>query len=193
MDHRPHSMSIQVKPPEEVPRRPIVFLADPTANRRTSIVLTQLVEKLTEGTGLTATVSAAANFGQHIASMRALRTSHSGKSTGLLIVSVMGKTKVNQSIEIAKTAVHGTNVSMVIEVESPAVASTDTLPTNVLGRASTTLRGLKRTSDIISIHTAIRLIKVPHAVSRIVVGSIGKKFDLGSAVPGAVSAHLQAG
>lgn len=155
--------------------------------------MTQLVEKLTEGTGLIATVSAAANFGQHTASVRVPPTSYSGKSTDLLIVSVVGTAKVNQSNEIAKTTIHGAKVSMVIEVESPAVASTDTLPTNVLGRASMTLRELKRTSDIISIHTAIRLIKVPHAVSRIVVGSIGKKFDLGSAVPKGVSAHLQAG
>lgn len=158
-----------------------------------SIVVTQLVEKLTEGTGLFATVSAAANFGQHTASMRVPPTAHSGKSTGLLIVSVMGTTKVSQSIEIAKTTIHGANVSMVVEVESPAVACTDTPPPNVLGREPMTSRGLKRTSDITSIHTAIHLIKAPHAVSLIVVGSTGKKLDLRSAVPRAMSARPQAG
>ncbi|KAG6364100.1 hypothetical protein INS49_005698 [Diaporthe citri] len=126
--------------------------------------------------------------------MRVPRTSHNGKSIGILIVSVMGTTtKVNQPIEIAKTMIHGANVSIVVEVESPTVASTDTSHPNVLSREPMTFRGLKRTSDIISIHTAIRLIKVPRAVSLIVVGSTGKKFDLLSAVPGAVSARLQAG
>lgn len=153
----------------------------------------QPVEKLTEGTGRIATVSAAANFGQHRASMRVPPTSHSRKSTGLLSVSVMGTMKKSQSIEIAKTTIHGAMIGMVVEVERPTVASRDTPPPNVLGREPMTFRGLKRTSDITSIHTNIRLIDVPHAVSLIVVGSTGKKFDPRSAVPGAVSARLQAG
>lgn len=155
--------------------------------------MTQLVEKLTEGTGLIATVSAAANFVQHTASMKVPLTSHNRKSTGPLIVSVMGMTKMNQSIEIGKTAVHGAKIGMVVEVESLTVASTGTPPLNVLGRESMTFRGLKRMIDITSIHTVIHLIKVPHAVSLIVIGSTGKKFDLRAAVPGAVSARLQAG
>lgn len=60
--------------------------------------MTQLVEQLTQGTGLIATASAAANFGQHTFSMRDPPTAHSGMSTGLLIVSVVSTTKMNQSV-----------------------------------------------------------------------------------------------
>lgn len=125
--------------------------------------------------------------------MRVPPTSHNRKSTGLLIVSVMGTTKVDQSIEIGKKTIYGAKIGMAVEVESPAVASTDTPPPNVLGREPMTFRGLKRTSDTTSIHTATHLIKAPHTVSLIVVGSTGKRFDLRSAVPGAVSVRLQAG
>lgn len=155
--------------------------------------MTQPVEQLTRGTGLIATVSAAASFGQHIVSMRLPPTIHSWKSTALLIMSAVGSTKENQFIEVAKTTTHGGESGMVVRIESPTVANTDIPPLNVLGRDFVTLRGLKRTSDITSTHTAIRLRKVPHGVSLIVVGSTGKNFDLKSAVPGAVFAHLQAG
>lgn len=153
----------------------------------------QPVEQLTLGTALIATVSAAANFGQHTVSMRLPPTAHSWKSTHLLIMSTVGTTKENQVIKSAKTTIHGGESGMVVRIESPTVASTDMPPLNVLGRDFVTLRGLKRTSDITSIHTAIRLRTVPHGVSLIVVGSTGKKFDLRSAVTGAVFAHLQAG
>lgn len=153
----------------------------------------QPVEPLTRGTALIVTASAAANFGQHIVSMRLSPTIRSWKSTSILIVSAMGTRKENQSIEVAKTTIYGGESGMVVGTESPTVASTDIRPQNVLGRDFVTLRGLKRTSDITSIHTAILLTKVPHAASLIVVGSTGKKIDLKSAVPGAVFAHLQAG
>lgn len=153
----------------------------------------QPVEQLTRGTGLIDTASAAANFGQHTASTRLPLTAHSWRSSGLLIMSAVGTTKENQFIEVAKTTTHGGESGMVVRIESPTVASTDIPLLNVLGRDLVALRGLKRTSDITSIHTAIRLRRVPHGVSLIVVGSTGKNFDLRSAVPGAVFAHLQAG
>lgn len=153
----------------------------------------QPVEQLTQGTALIVTVSAAANFAQHTASMRLPPMAHSWKSTDLLIVSAMGTTKENQFIEVAKTMIHGGESGMVVRIESLTVASTDIPPLNVLGRDLVTLRGLKRTSDITSTHTAIHLIKGPHAASLIVVGSTGKKFDLRSAVTGVVFVHLQAG
>lgn len=153
----------------------------------------QPIERLTQGTALIGTVSAAANFGQHTASMRLPPTAHIWKSTDLLIMSAVGTTKENRFIEVAKTTIHGGESGMVARIESLTVASTDIPPLNVLGRDLVTLRGLKRTSDITSTHTAIHLIKVPHAASLIVVGSTGKNFDLRSAVPGAVFAHLQAG
>lgn len=155
--------------------------------------MTQPVEQLTQGTALIGTVSAAANFGQHTASMRLPPTAHSWKSTHLLIRSTVGTTKENQFIEVAKTTIHGGESDMVVRIESLTVASTDIPHLNVLGRDFVTLRGLKRTSDITSIHTAIRLRTVPHGVSLVVVGSTGKRFDLRSAVTGAVFAHLQAG
>lgn len=105
----------------------------------------------------------------------------------------MGTTKEDQFIGVAKTAIHGGENGMVVRVESPTFASTDIIPLNVLSRDFVTLRGLKRTSDITSIHTTIHLRKAPHGVSLIVVESTGMKFDLWSAVPGAVFAHLQAG
>lgn len=158
--------------------------------------MTQPVEQLTQGTGLIATASAAANFGQHRVSMRLPLTVHSGMSTGLLIVSVMSTTKVSQFIEIAKTTMYGERSGMVVKEESlsadETIASTRTLLI-ILGRGPVTFKGLKRMSDITSIRTAIHLIKVPHAVTLIVVGSTEKKLDLRSAVPGAEFAHLQAG
>lgn len=155
--------------------------------------MTQPVEQLTQGTGLIGIVSAAASFGQHIVSMRPPPTIHSWKSTALLIMSAVGTTKENQFIEVAKTTTHGGESGMVVRIESPTVASTDIPLLNVLGQDFVTPRGLKRTSDITSIHTAIPLRKVPHGVSLIVVGGTGMKLDLKSAVPGAVFAHLQAG
>lgn len=153
----------------------------------------QPVEQPTQGTALIATVSAAANFGQHTASMRLPPTVHSWKSTHLLTMSTVGTTKENQFIEVAKTTMRGAESGVVVRVQSRTAASTDIRLLNVLGRDFVTLRGLKRTSDITSIHTAIRLRRVPHGVSLIVVGGTGMKLDLKSAVPGAVFAHLQAG
>lgn len=155
--------------------------------------MTPPVEQLTQGTGLIATASAAANFDQHTALMRLPPTAHRGKNIELLIVSVIGMMKVDQSIEIAKTMIYGVKGGMVVKVESPTVTSTSTPRLNVLGRKHMNLRGLKRTSDITSIHTVIHLIKAPHAMSLIVVGSTGKMSDLRNAVRGAVFARLQAG
>lgn len=85
---------------------------------------------------------------------------------------------------------------MVVKAESPpadeTVASTSVLLI-ILDRGPMMIKGLKRTSDITSIHTAIHLIKVPQAVSLIVVGGRWKKFDLRSGAPGVVFARLQAG
>lgn len=155
--------------------------------------MTPPVEQLTRGTGLIATASAAANFGQPTASMRLPATAHRGKSIELLIVSVIGMTKVNQSIEIAKTMIYGAKGGMVVKVESPTVTSTSTPRLNVLGREPMNLSGLKRMSDITSIHTVNHLIEVPHAMGLIVVGSTGKMSDLRNVVRGAVFARLQAG
>lgn len=60
--------------------------------------MTLPVEQLTQGTGLIATASAAANFGQHTVSMRVPPTAHSGMSTGLLIVSIVSTTKMNHLV-----------------------------------------------------------------------------------------------
>lgn len=181
--------------PEEVRRRPIVFLADPTANTRMSTVATRPVEQLTQDTGLIVTVSAAANSGQHTALMRLPTTAHRRKSTLLLTVSVIGTMKTNQSIELAKTMTPGVKSGIVATEESllanEAVVSTSTL--NALDREPMALKGLKHTRNITGTHTPIHLIKNPRIVSPIVIGSTEKNLSLRSDVREAVSALLQIG
>lgn len=97
--------------------------------------MTQPVGQLTQGTDLIVTVSAAASFGQHTASMRP-PTARSGKSTGILATSVMGMSKTSQSTETAKMMISGVMNGTVAREESPSanetVASTNT-PLNALG------------------------------------------------------------
>lgn len=156
------------------------------------IIVTQLVEQLTQGIDRIVTVSAAANFGHRTVSMRLPPKARNGKSIGLLTVSVMYTTEVNQSIEIVKIMISGLQSDMIVKKESPStsqtIARTSTL--NVIGREPMMFTGLKRTSDITSIHTATRLIRFLRVVD---LGRTGKKFGLRRAVCGAVTALLQAG
>lgn len=158
-------------------------------------MVTRPVGQLTQGTGLIATVSAAANLGRHTALMRLLPTAHRRKSTRLLTVSVMGTMKVNRSIGLAKTMISGVKSGMVATEESPlaneAVASTSTL--NALDRELMALKGLTRTSDITSIHIPIHLMKDPPVMNPLVTGSTEKKSSPRRGVRGAVFALLQIG
>lgn len=97
--------------------------------------MTQPAGQHTRGTGLIVTVSAAASYGQHIASMRP-PIARRGKSTGILATNVMGMLKMSQPIETAKMMISGVRSGTVAREESPSangtVASTST-PLNVLG------------------------------------------------------------
>lgn len=158
-------------------------------------MVTRPVEQLTKGTGLIATVSAAASSGRHIALMRPPTIAHSRRSTPILTVSVIGTTKENQSIDLAKTMITGVKSGMVATEESllatKAVASTTTL--NDLRREPMTCTGLKRTSDITSIHTTIHLIKDPRVMNPLVIGSTERKLSPRRGVRGAASALPQIG
>lgn len=165
--------------------------------------MTHLVEQLTQGIDRIVTVSAAAKFDHHTASMSLPPTVRSEKSIGLLIVSIillivsiMGMTKVDQSIKIVNMMIHGLQSDMVATEESAAASQTvarPSTPLSIIGRELTTFKGLKRTSDITSTHTATLLIKVRRVVDLIVIGRTEKKFGLGRAVSEAVSALLQGG
>lgn len=160
--------------------------------------MTQPVEQLTQVTGLIATASAAANFGQHTASMRLPPTTHSRKSTHLTM-NVIGTTRVNRFTDLAMTMIPCIRSGMIAKEESPSAretaASTSTT-LNDLSREPMTCGGPKHTSDITGIHIAIHLTKDPHVLYLIVIGSTETKLSLRRTVRTvreAASALLQTG
>jgi len=160
--------------------------------------MTQPVEQLTQVTGLIATASAAANFGQHTASMRLPPTTHSRKSTHLT-VNVIGTMRVNRFNDLVMTMIPCMRSGMIAKEESPSAretaASTSTT-LNDLSREPMTCGGPKHTSDITGIHTAIHLTKDPRVMTLIVIGSAEPKLSLRRTVRTvreAASALLQTG
>lgn len=157
--------------------------------------MTLPAEQLIRDTGLIVTVSAAASFGQHAASMRQPPTAQSRMCPSLLIVSALSTAAVNRPIAIAKMMTTGVKSGITVEEESPLTNKTVTSTSIhlIVGRETTTLKQLKSSSDITTTRTAIHQIKSRRVADLIVAGSTEKNLSRRRAAREAASALLQTG